>query len=51
MAASRTLDDLLGAVAADSVHQVYLVEGDLVLAEPQAMRLAEVLAGKIGCQV
>jgi len=45
-----TLDDLLG-VAADSAHQVYLVEGDLVLAEPQAARLAEVLAGKTGCQV
>lgn len=50
-AASQTLDDLLGAVAADSVHQVYLVVGDLVLAEPQAMRLAEVLAGKAGCKV
>lgn len=51
MATPRTLDDLLGAVAADAVLPVYLVEGDLVAAEPQAARLAEALAAKVGCPV
>jgi DNA polymerase III delta subunit len=44
---ARTLDDLLAGEA----RPLYLVHGDLVVAEPQAARLAEALAAKAGCRV
>ncbi len=51
MARSRNLDDLLRDVAGGLIHPVYLVRGDLVVAEPQAARLAAALAEKSGCEV
>ena len=48
---SRNLDQLLDEVDAGRIHPVYLVAGDMVLAEPQAVRLAEALAAKASCQV
>ncbi len=51
MAASKNLDELLREVAGGAAHPVYLVRGDLVVAEPQAMRLATALAEKNGCEV
>lgn len=51
MTAQKHIDDLAGAIAAGTVQPVYLVEGDLVVAEPQAAKLAEALAGKAGCRV
>ncbi len=45
------LDDLLRTVESGETKPVYLVEGELVVAEPRAARLAEALAGKAGCKV
>lgn len=42
---------LLKALKSSPPHPVYLVHGDLVLAEPAARRLAEALAEKAGCGV
>lgn len=47
MPATGTLDDLL----AGEIRPVYLVQGDLVVAGPQAARLADALAAKAGCRV
>ena len=51
MAKSNNLEDLLAAVAAGTALPVYLVHGDLVVAEPQARRLAEALAARADCPV
>lgn len=45
------IDPLLKAVAAGNAQPVYLIHGDLVLAEPAALRLAEALASRSGCAV
>jgi len=46
-----TIDQILQEVEAGKLHPVWLVSGDLVLAEPQAARLAAALAAKVGCEV
>ena len=46
-----SLDKILKSVASGPVHPLYLVSGDLALAEPQAEKIAEALAAKAGCQV
>ncbi len=43
------LDKLLQEIAAGRTQPVYLVSGDMVLAEPEAIRIAEALAQKSGC--
>ena len=48
---SATLEGLLGKISKGETQPVYLVSGDLVLAEPQARRLAKALAEKAGCAV
>jgi hypothetical protein len=45
------LEDLVGGVAGGSVEPVYLIHGDLVLAEPAGERLAAALAETAGCRV
>lgn len=45
------MEKLLAAVAQGSAQPVYLVHGDLVLAEPAARRLADALAAAAGCEV
>lgn len=45
------LEDLLEAVAGGSVEPIYLIHGDLVLAEPAGERLAGALAEVAGCRV
>ena len=45
------LEDLLEAVAGGSVEPVYLIHGDLVLAEPAGERLAGALADLAGCRI
>lgn len=45
------LDPLLSAIARGEPQSIYLVHGDLVLAEPAAVRLAEALATAGGCGV
>lgn len=50
----RHLEDLLDGVArgtVDTVEPVYLIHGDLVLAEPAGKRLAGALAEAAGCRV
>jgi len=44
-----TVDSILKDVAAGKLSPVYLVTGDVVLAEPPARRLAQALAEKAGC--
>lgn len=51
MSGAANLDDLLAAVAAGAARPVYLIQGDAVVAEPQAARLAAALAEKAGCEV
>lgn len=51
MAKVKNLDDLVSQAQAGDAHPVYLIQGDLVVAEPQAARLAEALAEKAGCPV
>lgn len=46
-----TLNALLKNVAAGKIEPVYLVTGDLVVAEPQGQKLADALAEKAGCEV
>ncbi|MEO1367115.1 MAG: hypothetical protein AAFX50_08040, partial [Acidobacteriota bacterium] len=46
-----TLEKLIDDIGAGRPRPVYLVGGDLVAAEPQAARLAEAVAGKVGCAV
>ena len=46
-----TLDSILQSIAAGRGEQIYLVTGDLVLAEPQATKIAQALAEKNGCAV
>ena len=45
------LSDLLERAASGDAGPVYLVHGDRVLAEPAAVRLAEAIAGRVGCEV
>lgn len=47
----RRLEDLLDGAAGGAVEPVYLIHGDLVLAEPAGKRLADALAEAVGCQV
>lgn len=47
----RRVDDILQDISAGRVQPVYLVSGDLVLAEPAASRLASALAEKAGCEL
>lgn len=55
--ASRTTPDagpadaVVDAVGDGDVRSVYLVHGDLVVAEPQARRIADALAERAGCAV
>jgi hypothetical protein len=49
--AADVLAPLLAAVAAGRREPLYLVAGDLVLAEPAAERLAAALAAAAGCEV
>ncbi len=46
-----TVDSILKDIADGKLSPVYLVTGDVVLAEPPAKRLAEALAEKAGCEV
>ncbi|MEE8525891.1 MAG: hypothetical protein V3T72_18300 [Thermoanaerobaculia bacterium] len=46
-----TVDSILKDIAADKTSPVYLVTGDVVLAEPPAKRLAQALAEKSGCEI
>ncbi|MEM7048455.1 MAG: hypothetical protein AAF604_02300 [Acidobacteriota bacterium] len=48
---SSAVDKVLAAIAAGDGGAVYLVAGDLVLAEPAAQRVADALAAKAGCEV
>lgn len=48
---TRTAEELLRAADSDPAAPVYLVAGELVLAEPAAERLARKLAEKAGCAV
>ncbi len=45
------LNLLLETIAAGDTCSVYLVSGDLVIAEPRAEKLARALADRAGCQV
>jgi hypothetical protein len=45
------IDRLLQAIAGGTTQAVYLVHGDLVLAEPMARKLAAALAERAGCEV
>ncbi len=49
--AKPTLDQVLKAIAAGDRCPVYLVSGDLVVAEPPAEKLARALAEGTGCEV
>ncbi len=42
---------MLEAIASGELSPVYVVSGDLVVAEPQAEKLARVLADRAGCEV
>ncbi len=44
------LEQILAALGEAPAHPLYLVWGDRVLAEPEALRLAEALAEKAGCR-
>ena len=48
---ATSLDKILKQIEGGTVEPVYLVSGDLVAAEPQALRLAEAVAAKSGCAV
>lgn len=48
---SAPADAIVKAIEGGDVRPVYLVAGDLVVAEPQAQRIAEALAKKVGCEV
>lgn len=47
--AKQSLDRLLEAVAGGEISPLYVVSGDLVVAEPQAERIARALAERSGC--
>lgn len=47
---SAPIEKLVEAVAAGKLEPCYLVVGDRVLAEPQARRLADALASRLGCE-
>ena len=49
--AKTTLDSILKRIEKGEIEPVYLVSGDLVAAEPQALRLAEAVAKRAGCSV
>ncbi|MDA8016193.1 MAG: hypothetical protein MPN21_01995 [Thermoanaerobaculia bacterium] len=44
-------DAVVQAIGEGDIRPVYLVSGDLVVAEPQALRIAERLAEAAGCEV
>jgi methylphosphotriester-DNA--protein-cysteine methyltransferase len=46
-----TAQSIVDRIQQDDVHPVYLVHGDVVLAEPQAMVIAQALAERAGCEV
>ena len=46
-----SLDQLLKAAQAGDTRPVYLISGDLTVAEPPAERLAEAVADKVDCEV
>lgn len=48
---SAPADGILQAIGDGEVRPVYLVSGDLVVAEPQALRIAQALAEAAGCDV
>lgn len=48
---SAPADAIVQAIEGGDVRPVYLVAGDLVVAEPQAQRIAEALAKAAGCEV
>lgn len=48
---STKLEQVLNRVRQGEVQPLYLVHGDAVLAEPQAMSIAEALAERAGCEV
>lgn len=48
---ASSLDAILKKIDAGDIEPVYLVSGDLVAAQPQALRLAEAVAAKVGCTV
>ncbi len=49
--AKPTLEKLLKAIAGGEISPVYVISGDLVVAEPRAEKLANALAEKSGCKV
>ena len=49
--AGPSLERLLAALADGQRHPIYLISGDLVVAEPQAEKLARALAEAAGCEV
>ncbi len=49
--AKPSLDALLKAIAGGDASPVYLVSGDLVVAQPRAEKLARALAERAGCEV
>lgn len=51
MAERPTLERLIARVGEAAPDPVYLVSGDLVTAEPAALRLAEAIAGRAGAKV
>lgn len=48
---TEALDRVIEAATAEEPSPVYLIEGDRVLAEPAATRLARALAERFGCEV
>lgn len=46
-----SIEAVLTAIAGGATQPVYLIAGDLVLAEPAAVRVAETLAKRSGCEV
>lgn len=46
-----TVASIVDRIGQGKIHPVYLVHGDAVLAEPQAMAIAEAVAARFGCEV
>ena len=47
----RGIDGILTNISAGKVQPLYLISGDMVVAEPTAQRLAQALAESVGCEV